>query len=445
MQTLAEHWVDRHTVIDGRGILIEKFDTVTFTESQTRVRHLKDGREVEYWHYGTRTFFSAKPIKSGERLLRIRTRSAATRNTPSTMTESWEQMRHALDSNRFPAETLAAATRMLHRTTGVPEGHETMKTSEVFRAVAHPYLLELTKAGHEGKLTGPRHRMIPARALRAKTVAEFTTATFGVRRTRKDLVKAVAAATLFDVEIAAIAAKHVEVDWLVEYLRASVTTPTDWVNVRTFGWGGERELPDFGKLFALVPPQRRRRLLMQIPGTNKDGFHWIEDAVHSYASLTTATGNEAWASSPPDTIAQAKTWRELHDALSIAVRRVRTMNLPIPAHPVTEAVHGIRAAGHIIEAAKETDQLLDWGDRMQHCIASYRSQAVAGTTYLLAVSNEETGDLLANIELSKDGKVRQFYGRFNVRPDSDVADPVTRAVERAAREALTQQRMLKAA
>ncbi|KQO98503.1 PcfJ domain-containing protein [Leifsonia sp. Leaf264] len=442
----AQHWVDRHTVIPERGIIIEKFDTVTFTESQTRTRPLKDGREVSYWYYGARTFFSAKPTKSGERLLRIRSRSAATRNKPSVMTESWEQTRHLLDNDRtFPPELLEAATRMLHRTTGVPEGHETMKKSELFRAVAHPYLLELAKAGQDGILTGPRHRHIPARALRAKTAAEFTTATFGVRRTRKDLVKAVAAANMFDVQIAREAAKHVEVDWLVEFLRASVATPTDWAKVRKFGWGGERELPSFGKLFALVPPQRRRRLLMLIPGITKDGFRWIEDAVYSYKTLTDAAGTEAWTTTPPPAVAQAKTWRELHDALASTVRRFRNMNLPIPSHPVTDAVDGIRAAGHIIEAARETDQLLDWGDQMQHCIASYRSQAISGHTYLLAVTNEETGGLLANIELSTDGKVRQFYGRFNARPDAEITDPVTVAVERAAQQVLAQQKMLEAA
>lgn len=64
-----------------------------------------------------------------------------------------------------------------------------------------------------------------------------------------------------------------------------------------------------------------------------------------------------------------------------------------------------------VRSAKQTSELAEWGSAMRNCIASYSAQAIEGRTNLFGVYVAD--ELVANMEVSREGRINQLFGRFN--------------------------------
>lgn len=129
-------------------------------------------------------------------------------------------------------------------------------------------------------------------------------------------------------------------------------------------------------------------------------------------------------------IAKPKTFKELHDALTLQAALIKEIPRVIDQEPYN-GLHGcVTWNGLRIETPRITTQMKLWGTQMNHCIGSYTNQAVGGTGLYFAVY-DQSGQLIANAELrpTRNGKgngwhISQFLGRHNAPQPIQVVTPV---------------------
>lgn len=110
-------------------------------------------------------------------------------------------------------------------------------------------------------------------------------------------------------------------------------------------------------------------------------------------------------------------WRELHDYISVEYRKLGQKNRKIPEGKLIKKLKKLPAMnGMTFIHPIDTHTLVDWGQAMSNCIASYTGDAVSKRTILLGV--ERSGELLYNIEI-ENNQVRQFFGKRNTSPTKE--------------------------
>lgn len=237
----------------------------------------------------------------------------------------------------------------------------------------------------------PEIGMRITRALREPDARSFVEAAFGKRNYRKDLLRAVAGAQyLHSVDFASGLRNIVPVDWIVE----SLNIPAPGLGYNMYP---EVSAELYGKLFKTLTPQSQRRLLLN-PAENN---YLVNDSVRLLDVMA------AWG----QTGLNPRSWREFHDDLATRQRSIGQVNREIELTKVAKKVDGKTAGRFAIVAARETDQLQQWGSLMSNCIGGYGSMAVKGSTNLFGVYEGET--LVANMEIDSKGVIRQLFGRFN--------------------------------
>lgn len=92
-----------------------------------------------------------------------------------------------------------------------------------------------------------------------------------------------------------------------------------------------------------------------------------------------------------------------------------------------------REHAYVIRRAKQTDELEGWGSKLRNCIASYAANAIRGTTNLFGVYDTADDKLVANMEISNEGVIRQLFGNMNQRlasrPDMAIRHAVRTKLE----------------
>lgn len=107
-----------------------------------------------------------------------------------------------------------------------------------------------------------------------------------------------------------------------------------------------------------------------------------------------------------------KSFKELHDEVSRQYRLVKTAYQKIKKTKFMEHLDGKEVDDFRIKVAESNHELIEWGEQMHNCIASYANRK---DCILLGIFKENT--LIYNIEI-KNGKIKQFYGKRNSAPVS---------------------------
>lgn len=248
--------------------------------------------------------------------------------------------------------------------------------------------------------------------LRSSDIRGLVEGSLGKSRYRKDVAKAVVNSTsLNGLAVASSLKTVVPVDWLIPVI-ASFRHEIMW------------NRDEFRALMTRLPDHQKRLLLADMGNTQPNGVRtmWITDSLRSIHQM------------PPGDLPRATTWREFHDILVPRARALGSYreNQEIPQKGVSKKLDGLTTAGLELRSAKDTHELVRWGEEMSHCIGSYGGDAVRGASHLFGLFEGEK--MIANLEVAPGGRVRQFYGRFNERPSEKITKPVVDAIARRMRK-----------
>lgn len=110
------------------------------------------------------------------------------------------------------------------------------------------------------------------------------------------------------------------------------------------------------------------------------------------------------------------TLKKIHDYVSKEYRKLQTKDYSICDKidaKLIERLDGTQVEDLKIIIPKTHYELIEWGNRQHHCIASYAKSMRDGHCLLLGI--ERNGELLYNLEI-RDHKVEQFRGKNNSIP-----------------------------
>jgi len=242
--------------------------------------------------------------------------------------------------------------------------------------------------------------------LRSSDIRGLVEGSLGKSRYRKDVAKAVVNSTsLNGLAVAASLKTIVPIDWLIPVI-AGFRHEIQW------------NRDEFKALMTRLPDHQKRLLLADMGNAQPNGVRtmWIMDSLRSIHQM------------PPGDLPRATTWREFHDILAPRARALGNYreNQEIPQKGVSKKLDGLTTAGLELRSAKDTHELVRWGEEMSHCIGSYGGDAVRGSSHLFGLFEGEK--MIANLEVAPGGHVRQFYGRFNQRPSEKITKPVVDAI-----------------
>lgn len=244
-------------------------------------------------------------------------------------------------------------------------------------------------AGALGEFDFPKGR---GRYWRQEDYIKFMRREFG-RGYRKDVAKALATKRMSgSLKLSkTLLNAGVPGDWVVEMINNLDHAPH---TTRLPAYGALK-----GLIFAHMSPRQLKKLVV---GDGGNLGLYAEDIVRSHVSIQMA-GSEF-------DFRGYTTWRDLDRGIARAVRAVKEKNLPIPETNISKIINEIDHEEYTFIPARETDDLRNWGDKMHNCIGSYRGSALGGKVILVGVYK---GDLLANLEITPDGDLRQILGKFN--------------------------------
>lgn len=232
----------------------------------------------------------------------------------------------------------------------------------------------------------------------ATTLAELVAAIFGKTRTRRDLIKATAGASLAAIQTAWQFRGLVPIDWIVNYLRTHTET------VQTGRYGNLRPH------LRAVTHETRRRLLND---ARPDWPQLLRDVARG-----------------PAVEGRFRDWSDLHNAQNTVLQQQRMKNIRVKKLPDNAAaINGSTQAGLELVMATRPAQLTEWGAVMNNCISGYTHHLETGHGWLGAVTTP-TGEVLGNFEISASNKSEpwlvQLLGRFNKPLDEDIVVDVCR-------------------
>jgi PcfJ-like protein len=239
-------------------------------------------------------------------------------------------------------------------------------------------------------------------AMRSNTYQDFLMSAFGKPRYRKDLVKAVAKNSLFTIAKLQPLATTVPVDWIVDALNAHPTTQKECLDYQQ-AYMTVRLGRDVKLLLSHAPITRQRQLVHDL--LEIDHPIIFHDILRAYNIIVENNVD----CNPGFKVSR---WSELDTNLSRLHRKLSSVNKPIPQRKIHKKSHGVTTENGLkIITAQDTATLLHWGDIMNNCVGTYGQPAQAGTSVIAGVF--DGGVLIANIELTKNGTIKQLLGRRN--------------------------------
>lgn len=249
--------------------------------------------------------------------------------------------------------------------------------------------------------------------LRHETMMEGVRAMYGKTLYRKDLVKAASQSpTVYRLIIAREFRNIVPVDWIIDFLNAEKTifdqsdlSKTDIKTLRT--------------LFkSLTPAQQRRYLKELTSGSKKIAAYWeITDTLRMFNQLE----RDFDVTFVPGQI-QAKGWHELHEAVRLDLRDRRHVKREIKQVDLAKDIAKVTFKnGYQVIQPADTHELMDWGNKMGHCIGSYASEAFSGQSVFLGIIKD--GKMIGNAQIKvKAKRLMQIFGKHNALLDDEVLD-----------------------
>lgn len=406
----AHAWVQHRTFPSPRTMLLEEPEKCTFV-----IRHMNYDTKQFFTGAGTMTLSLRQRRPDGTRLLRIWSNTRSGRTFDVTRFAAAP----ASDLSRYaPAEQRAlwnGVLRLYARTgTAIPADVRWVGDRDAaagLALLAYPALAARVQRRKRNKL--PTFYALPDTvrpAARTDSAHAFARALFGVRMLRRDIVREAVTAP-FDVLDIAVRVKHlVPVDWIAEFLTTAKAHEDKTGNAVPLFYPADAAR--FATFLEHVPVHRRRKLLLTLPVVGRiaaDTCLLAADLVDVDVDLS-----------------DCRTWQQFHDTLVLARRALnRVPYRPIPAHPISGALHGQQAAGLRLAAATSSNELEDWGNAMHNCIVSYVAEAIVGDVVLFGLY-DNAGALVGNLSVGWDGRVWECLGKYNrILP---------RATERAVRD-----------
>lgn len=387
-------WVQKRTTISEWELLIEHYDAVTHIRSHVIVGNNRYSGKQFTRYDRTYTTYAMRPTSTGRRMLRIFVKHQNRTGVNGGVRDA------TLDNASMPlsGETAAAVEKMIARVAG----HVVQATvREGLLKYIYPILSEMVP--EQAVLRPLNIASGMASAFRSTNAQDLVLQLFGKRRYRKDLTRAVASAPLWAIRLAYAVRTEVEVDWLVDLLRAA--GPRNTAVIPQFSMSGVRAI------IAAIPKHRRRALLLQARlADKKTDTRLIYDSVRMAAQVKSA------GLYTMDLIAACRSWPQIHEALvelSIAtqVSLESKKSARIALNPISTALNNTSAAGYQIQAARSFEDLIRWGKLLRNCIGSYLKLAQSGESNLFVLIRG--GKPVGNMELSSTGELVQLVGFAN--------------------------------
>lgn len=271
--------------------------------------------------------------------------------------------------------------------------------------LCYPVLIQFYEQNPE-IIINPLYDKNERKAYRQKTIQETTQTIFGKRKYRKDLVKAVAAAPPNIVSFYANFKNVVPIDWIINGL--TISKNKSFSQQRSFHLSANENLP---ALFERLTQNSKRNLVNDAGSLGHTVSYLYADTLLSFSQIQKFELERKKTYLHKDDL-KVKTWKELHDKLSVIYRTVQYENEEIIQTEQAQKLEKVFTPEdtYQIHAAKTTHELISWGNEMNNCIASYRRSAVKGHTLLAKLT--KNGKMIANIEIS-DNDCRQLFGKNN--------------------------------
>lgn len=114
-----------------------------------------------------------------------------------------------------------------------------------------------------------------------------------------------------------------------------------------------------------------------------------------------------------------KDMRDIHDNISLQYKRIGQEDYDFNIPERIEKLDGIQLDNDIIIVPKTRHELLDWGQKMNNCIASYHKEFHTGRTIILGVKEDDK--IKYNIEING-GRIIQFMENRNRRVNQETID-----------------------
>lgn len=250
------HFVERRLFM-GSHILIETHDLVTIVERKSRSGVARWGKSWTRWSTVSATHFDIRTHRDGTRLLTVYRRRKVAGKRGGMIMNVTAQEGHLSRPIEYDPRAREAIIR-LHARAGVAvDGRvKNLESGQsLVQALCYPFLL--ATADWDAATLTNRPYFGLAKVLRADNAPDFAVGAFGVRRVRKDLIRASVSAPMRSVASAAV--KHlVPVDWLVRYLRGA----SDPVVVTLHVYARQDNLRLLPQLFEFVPAGRRHAFFL---------------------------------------------------------------------------------------------------------------------------------------------------------------------------------------
>jgi hypothetical protein len=257
----------------------------------------------------------------------------------------------------------------------------------------------------------------------------FTQKLVGKRNVRKDLMKAVAESEFFaPLELIHRLRNAVPTDWLIMLVKdPKKYVITTALIERTYD-PEEYSFKYITDLLAKTTETNRKRLLLAVFTNNREDMHFRDTLrmLHTFAEEKHDIDEQMENLS-------FRSWKELHDSLSRALQFIKNKPKPFEQDGLMGELDGFEytfeGKQYKIVSPKWSSELFDWGNQMSNCIGGYTSSVLAGHTTVFAVY--EDGEMLANMEVSREGYMRQLYKKFNQYVDAPLYEETEKHVKAA--------------
>lgn len=119
-------------------------------------------------------------------------------------------------------------------------------------------------------------------------------------------------------------------------------------------------------------------------------------------------------------------FKDIHDSFSLQSTRLETKEVCFDIKEKVKKIDGIKFAdGLEIVVPNSSNDLIQWGETMHHCIASYARSMKNNHCLLLGIKKD--GDLKYNLEI-QNKKIIQMRGKYNVSLDAQDVEPIEKVL-----------------
>ena len=263
----------------------------------------------------------------------------------------------------------------------------------------------------------------------ATDVRDFIKNAYGKEAVRKDVIRALAQCpNLYAISICQSLKGLIPADWLVKLLQDSdqylITNPAH--GGTAYSVATTPIYVQLRRLLKLASLNQRKRLIFttsESHSLHESGF--LFEALSIMRSINNAHLSQEFHR------VDFTSMRSIHDTLSVIQREQAIATVDIPQKGLLKELDGATFtaddAAYTMRSPKVNRELITWGADMSNCIASYANMVVAHHTHVFSVHDHE-GTMVGNMEVSVDGVVRQFVGKFNRRLPEPMNIAVTELV-----------------